>query len=140
MLWRYMELGGPLMWPLLVCSVLLGAVLFERVWTVVVRHRLAGRRISGARLAWHKRTLPFFAEVPPSLGLLGTVVGVADSLGAISGPPDVSSIGSGLNVAIMTTIFGLGIAIVASVSGYLFDWAAGRRVHEDPGATGGERR
>ena len=30
MLQRYMDMGGPLMWPLLVCSVLLGAVLNKR--------------------------------------------------------------------------------------------------------------
>ncbi len=125
MLSRYMEMGGPLMWPLFGCSILLGALLFERLWTVVVRHRLFRRTVPGERLRWHHRALPFFTEVPPSLGLLGTVVGVANSLGAISGRPDVDAIGAGLSVAIMTTIFGLSIAIAASISGYALDWAGG---------------
>jgi len=123
MLWRYMELGGPLMWPLLGCSILLGGLLFERLWTVVVRQRILRRQVPMERLAWHRRVLPFFTEVPPSLGLLGTVVGVANSLGAISGRLDVDAVGAGLSVAIMTTIFGLGIAITAAVSGYALDWA-----------------
>ena len=71
-----MSLGGPLMWPLLVCSILLGAVLVERLVTVGLRHKLLGGRMSTDRLAWHRRVLPFFTDVPPSVGLLGTVVGV----------------------------------------------------------------
>jgi len=126
MLWRYMDLGGPLMWPLFACSILLGALLFERMWTVVVRHRFFGRRVPAERLDWHHRVLPFFTEVPPSLGLLGTVVGVANSLGAISGGLDVDAVGAGLSIAIMTTIYGLSIAIAASVSGYAIDWVGGR--------------
>ncbi len=121
MLWRYMEMGGPLMWPLLACSVLLGAVLFERALTVLIGKRLLRRRLSSERLSSHRRVLPFFTDVPPSIGLLGTVVGVADSLGAVSGRLDVGAMSAGLGVAIVTTIFGLGIAIVASASGFALD-------------------
>lgn len=128
MLWHYMQLGGPLMWPLMICSILLGAVIVERLWTVVLRHRLLRWRVPMDRLRWHHRILPFFTDVPPSLGLLGTVVGVANSFNALSGVPDASAVGAGLGVAIMTTIYGLSIAIVAGVSGYALDWAAGRAI------------
>ncbi|MHC5002775.1 MAG: MotA/TolQ/ExbB proton channel family protein [Planctomycetota bacterium] len=121
----FLDAGGPLMWPLLACSVVLAAVLFERLVTVGVRHRLLGRRLSPPRLAWHRRVLPFFTDVPPSVGLLGTVVGVVRSFQMVDGHLSSEAVGAGLGVACMTTIYGLGIAIVASVSGYLLDWATG---------------
>jgi len=121
---QFIDLGGPLMWPLLVCSVLLVAVLMERVLVVGVGHRLFGRRLSPATRDWHRRVLPFFTDVPPSLGLLGTVVGVVRSFKLLDGHLDADAVTAGLGVACMTTIFGLGISITASISRYLLDWAA----------------
>ena len=63
--------------------------------------------------------------MPPSLGLLGTVVGVVRSFQLVDGHLSTEAIGSGLGIACMTTIYGLGIAIVAAVSGYLLDWVSG---------------
>jgi biopolymer transport protein ExbB/TolQ len=125
MLRQFMDLGGPLMWPLFACSILLGAVLVERFLVVGVRYRMLGGRPAARKLLWHRRVLPFFTDVPPSLGLLGTVVGVVRSFGLFDGRLTNESLGIGLGIACMTTIFGLGIAIVASVSGYVLDWAAG---------------
>jgi biopolymer transport protein ExbB len=121
---QFMVLGGPLMWPLLVCSILLGAVLVERGLVVLVGHRLLGRPLSGAGRRAHRRVLSFFTDVPPSIGLLGTVVGVVKSFQLVQGRLSTEAVGAGLSVACMTTVFGLGIAIVASVSTYLLDWAA----------------
>jgi biopolymer transport protein ExbB/TolQ len=120
---QFMMLGGPIMWPLLACSVLLVAVLVERLLSVGVRHRLFRRRLTARQKLWHQRVLPFFTDVPPSLGLLGTVVGVVQSLHVINGRLDSEAVGAGLAVACMTTIYGLSIAIVASASRYLLDWA-----------------
>lgn len=114
-----LEVGGPLMWPLLVCSILLGGVLIERVLVVVVGWKLF--RVKSSALDWHRRILPFFADVPPSLGLLGTVVGVVKSFHLMNGHLNTEAVGAGLGIACMTTIFGLGIAIVASVSGYVLN-------------------
>lgn len=125
MLRHYMDLGGPLMWPLLGCSVLLGAVLLERVWTVLIRHRLLKRPVTPERLTWHRRALVFFTDVPPSLGLLGTVVGVVRSFNVLGGRIDADAVGAGLGIACTTTIVGLGLAIVASIGVYGLDWAAG---------------
>ena len=116
---HFLEVGGPLMWPLLVCSILLGGVLVERFLIVVVGWKLLGVR--SAALDWHRKALPFFADVPPSLGLLGTVVGVVKSFHLMNGHLNTESVGAGLGIACMTTIFGLGIAIVASVSGYVLN-------------------
>jgi biopolymer transport protein ExbB/TolQ len=122
---HFLYLGGPLMWPLLACSVLLLAVLIERLLVIGVGHRVLGRRLAPDRRDWHRRVLPFFTDVPPSLGLLGTVIGVVQSLELVDGRLNTDAVGAGLGVACMTTVFGLSIAIVASVSRYAFDWVAG---------------
>ena len=119
---QFLDVGGPLMWPLLVCSILLGAVLIERFLVVGIRHRLLGARLSRHMLTWHRRALPFFADVPPSIGLLGTVLGVVKSFQLMNGHLNSDAVGIGLGVACMTTIFGLGIAVVATVSSYVLDW------------------
>ena len=120
----FLELGGLLMWPLLVCSILLGAVLIERLLVVGLGYRLLGNRLPTHTLGWHRKVLPFFTDVPPSLGLLGTVVGVVKCFELMDGRLDNEAVGAGLGIACMTTIFGLGIAIVASISGYFLDWLA----------------
>ena len=132
MLLPYMTLGGPLMWPLLACSVLLGGVLVERCYSVLLRHRLLGRRVRPQQLRHHRVSLPFFVEVPPSLGLLGTVLGVVKSFGLVEGRVDTQAMAAGLSVACMTTVFGLAIAIVATVARYGFDWLAGSEPEPDP--------
>ncbi len=119
---QFLDVGGPLMWPLLVCSILLGAVLIERFLVVGIRHRLLGASLSRHILTWHRRALPFFADVPPSIGLLGTVLGVVKSFQLMNGHLNSDAVGIGLGVACMTTIFGLGIAVVATVSSYVLDW------------------
>ena len=119
---QFMELGGPLMWPLLVCSTLLGAVLVERALVIGLRYKVLGSQPPSRVLTWHRRVLPFFTDVPPSLGLLGTVVGVVKSFGLLDGVLTSQTVGVGLGIACMTTVFGLGIAIIASISGYLLEW------------------
>ena len=132
MLHHYMELGGLLMWPLLGCSVFLGAVLLERFWVVGVRHLLLGGRVERSLLTGHRRILPFFMDVPPSLGLLGTVLGVVQSFHLLDGKIEGNGIATGLGVACMTTIFGLGIATVASIFQHALDWVVGE-AEPDPG-------
>lgn len=139
MLMQFMQLGGALMWPLLACSVLLGAVLLERLWTIGVRHLLLGP-VDTAALIWHRRALPFFVDVPPSIGLLGTVVGVIRSFNLGGGSIDTDAVASGLGVACITTVFGLSVAITASIAGYALDWIAGERGAAAPNATPAEAR
>ncbi len=122
---RYIELGGLMMWPLVGCSILLAAVLVERFWTVGVRHRLLGRVVKPSRLAWHQRGLLFFTDVPPSIGLLGTVIGVVRSFQLTDGAITADSAAAGLGVACITTIGGLAIALTATLARYGLDWMAG---------------
>lgn len=132
MLRPWFDAGGPLMWPLLVCSILLAAVLVERTWSVVIRHLLLGWRLPDDRLNVHRRILPFFAEVPPALGLLGTVLGVVQSFRLLDGGINADAIGSGLAVACTTTIFGIGIAVIAAVAGHLLDWLTHQKAPATP--------
>lgn len=117
---QFVEVGGALMWPLLACSILLVAVLGERLLVVCVAYRMLGVR--SRSLFSHRKVLPFFTDVPPSLGLLGTVVGIVQSFSLMNGELNTDAMAIGLGVACMTTIFGLGIAIPAAVAGYILDW------------------
>lgn len=118
---KYMQMGGPLMWPLALCSFLLIAILVERFWQIGVKAVLLRRKLTERSLTWHRRPLLFFTDVPPSIGLLGTVLGVVQSFNITSGRLSGDAIGAGLGVACLTTIFGLGIAIAASIANHLLE-------------------
>jgi biopolymer transport protein ExbB len=121
MLRTWFNSGGPLMWPLLVCSILLAAIIFERVWTVMKVH-LTGVDDREMAMKAHRRFLPFFIEVPPAIGLLGTVLGVVQSFHLLDGGGQINGVGSGLAIACTTTIFGVGIAVVAAIANHLLNW------------------
>ena len=121
MLRTWFDSGGPLMWPLLVCSILLVGIIFERSWTILRVHLFGGGNREVAMKA-HRRFLPFFIEVPPAIGLLGTVLGVVQSFHLLDGGGQVEAVGSGLAVACTTTIFGVGIAVIAAIASHLLEW------------------
>lgn len=121
---RYFQMGGLMMWPLLACSVLLVAVIIERFWTVTVSSRLFNKNKSAQREKT-ANLFSFFKEVPPSIGLLGTVIGVVQSFSLGGGRITAEAAGSGLAVACFTTIAGLSIAIVATICEYLTQWLCG---------------
>ncbi|MEM6457769.1 MAG: MotA/TolQ/ExbB proton channel family protein [Planctomycetota bacterium] len=126
MLLSLFQRGGPIMWPLLFCSVLLGGLLLERLWTVVIRRHILQQEVIYAHLRAHRRSLPFFTDVPPALGLLGTVVGLVQSFALLDDTLAANGVGAGLATACITTVFGLIIAITASAANYtlcLFDHA-----------------
>lgn len=133
MLRNFFALGGFMMWPLLACSVFLLAVLIERIWTIFIKQKLLGLDQKRG-IALHRKVLPFFQDIPPSLGLLGTVIGIVQSFSLLDGRLNADAVGSGLAVACITTIFGLSIAIFATICSYFFDWAVAR--HEDRGRRG----
>ena len=128
---QFVELGGPLMWPLVICSILLVGVMIERLVVVVLGYKIMGGRFSWYTLSWHRRVLPFFTDIPPSVGLLGTVVGVVRSLQLMDGRLDADTVGAGLSIACMTTTFGLSVAIVAAVGGYALDWLVGDAAEQE---------
>lgn len=71
----------------------------------------------GARLRSNIRGISLMAAVAPLCGLLGTVLGIANSFAAIqkSGLDRAESLAAGIGVALYTTIFGLMVAIPATL-------------------------
>jgi len=157
MLRVYFDQGGLMMWPLAVCSILLVAVIGERLITLLLRRTVGvsrrllggGRRPSTAAAKkgrratqhrpsaqagaeptsaapdrWrfapqvHQRVLKFFWDIPPQLGLLGTVLGLVQ---IFQGELGAEAFGRGVGTACFTTVFGLIIAVIARVACYVFD-------------------
>ena len=143
--WNY---GGPLMWVLAFLSVLSLAVMFY-LWyaqrqgicvpEAVSRIRAAkdpaaeGGRIADAMMAsvdW----LADIAAIAPLIGLLGTVLGMFQAFCGIAS--DVSAgakpvvLAQGISQAIVTTIFGLVVAIPSLVVHAIFRRRAQKRIAE----------
>ena len=143
--WNY---GGPLMWVLSFFSVMALAVMFY-LWyaqragicvpEAVSRIRAAkdpaaeGARIADAMTAavdW----LADIAAIAPLVGLLGTVLGMFQAFGGIAS--DVSAgakpvvLAQGVSQAIVTTIFGLVVAIPSLVAYAIFRRRVQRRIAE----------
>ena len=143
--WNY---GGPLMWVLSLFSVAALAVSLY-LWyaqrrgicvpEAVSRIRAAkdpaaeGGRIADAMMAsvdW----LADIAAIAPLVGLLGTVLGMFQAFGGIAS--DVSAgakpvvLAQGVSQAIVTTIFGLVVAIPSLAAYAVFRRRAQRRIGE----------
>ena len=143
--WNY---GGVLMWVLAFLSVLALAVMLY-LWyaqrrgicvpEAVSRIRAAkdpaaeGGRIADAMMAsvdW----LADIAAIAPLVGLLGTVLGMFQAFGGIAS--DVSAgakpvvLAQGVSQAIVTTIFGLAVAIPSLVAHAIFRRRAQKRIAE----------
>ena len=143
--WTY---GGPLMWVLALLSVLALAVVIY-LWyahrpgicvpEAVSRIRAAkdpaaeGGRIADAMMSsvdW----LADIAAIAPLVGLLGTVLGMFQAFGGIAS--DVSAgakpvvLAQGVSQAIVTTIFGLIVAIPSLAAYAVFRRRAQKRIAE----------
>lgn len=169
-------MGGPVMWPLLACSVLAIAIILERAMVFLrvravpkglaenaaaayaggsaaeaqailrgSRHPVARvlerqidladadrtmraesvRRDGGVlleRLEARLSPLLLVSQIAPLLGLLGTVSGLVGSfwkLEQINGPVEPSDLAAGIWAALLTTVFGLIVAIPASAAWHL---------------------
>jgi len=143
--WKY---GGALMWVLACFSVFALAIVLY-VWVAqmksvflpgamkrleLVKDREAeGRRIAARAFAvvdW----LADIAAIAPLVGLLGTVLGMFQAFGGIAS--DVSAgakpvvLAQGVSQAIVTTIFGLTVAIPCLVAHAFFRRRTERRIQE----------
>ena len=85
------------------------------------------------------RPLELIATIAPLLGLLGTVVGMIDAFQALQqagSSADPSDLAGGIWEALLTTAFGMGIAIPASIFLTWFEGISDRIRHEiEDGAT-----
>lgn len=143
--WHY---GGPLMWVLAFFSVMeLTMILY--LWVAqrrsgvlnygIARMKAAkDRPAEGARIAsalfasvdW----LADIAAIAPLVGLLGTVLGMFQAFGGIAADVTAGAkpvvLAQGVSQAIVTTIFGLVVAIPALCFHAIFRRRAARRVAE----------
>ncbi len=73
--------------------------------------------VQTARLESNMSWIAFFIAVAPSLGFLGTVVGMVQAFDDIERAGDISPtiVASGMKVALLTTVFGLIVAIILQV-------------------------
>jgi biopolymer transport protein ExbB len=125
---EWFRLGGVVMWPLLACSAVLAAFVVERGWAAF-RGRLAS---DAGHPPIHRRVLLFFVEVAPALGLLGTMQGIMESFSVLGGQSNGRQALTGLGVACITTVFGLVIALLATVAGFLLDFVSRPKVVVQP--------
>lgn len=120
------RLGGPLMWPLALCSALLMAFLIERAIAVSSAQWKTDER----QRTLHRRHLLFFVEVAPALGLLGTMHGIIECFKIVGGSGPSMSALQGLGIACITTVYGLVIALAAQVATYILDSLARSQADE----------
>lgn len=127
-----MNAGGPVMWVILAMSLLGTAVAAERMIFILCSGRgravpaddglspedlrvLADRCVRAEVFAMQRHTfvIGVIVRAAPMLGLLGTVLGMADMFGALSaaGMSDASAVTDGIRTALFTTIAGLCCAI-----------------------------
>ena len=73
--------------------------------------------VQSARMEANMSWIGFFIAVAPSLGFLGTVVGMVQAFDDIAAAGDISPtvVASGMKVALITTVTGLIVAIVLQV-------------------------
>jgi biopolymer transport protein ExbB/TolQ len=120
---QWIEQGGIFMIPLMVCSVLMVAVVAERLFyyaktmkTALLDYPKPEQIIKSLRQ--RLVTLHTIITIAPMLGLLGTVTGLMKSfslLGSKAGGYNPREISLGISEALITTAAGLIIAVVATI-------------------------
>lgn len=151
----WFEAGGVFMWPILVLAAIGLALCGERLFTLVVswpRIRARAIRMLGdahnihdadmresliesaliaeePRLERSMTLLAAVAAIAPLLGLLGTVTGMIGTFNVISveGVGDAHGLSGGISVALITTEFGLMVAVPAILLHALFRRTIERR-------------
>lgn len=145
----YLGDGGPVLWLLLVLGVVLWTLIALR-WSYLTQCSLPSRsprsgdragesgRLAlseglfahdeaSVRLGWGARWIRTLVVVAPLLGLLGTVSGMVETFSALAGDPDAgASVAGGISEALVTTQFGLILAIPGTLVGRWLDRQADR--------------
>jgi biopolymer transport protein ExbB len=119
-----LEKGGYFMLPLLICSIIMVAVVIERVavfWQVLQKPLFTYDEPSALikKLRSHLMILYTVIVIAPMLGLLGTVVGLMKCFHLL-GTTAVSTfdpkiMSMGISEALLTTAAGLAITIIATI-------------------------
>ncbi|MBS3952547.1 MAG: MotA/TolQ/ExbB proton channel family protein [Methylomicrobium sp.] len=131
-----MALGGPVMWPLLVVSILLWTLVLERYWFMflILPRLIAYQRTCTPSAAsrviaqtetllavWRfLRLIKTLSGVLPMLGLLGTVTGIIETFDLIRvfGSAETRIVARGISQALITTLAGLVMGLFGVGIGY----------------------
>jgi len=135
MIW--MERGGPVMWPLLLLSLLAATLVIERLFFWARERGRSAAEVIRARSAQHMEdiekedrlelvldaeqlrlergmaTMDTIIVAAPMLGILGTVLGVIEAFESLAAraTPDPMVVTGGISSALITTASGLVIAL-----------------------------
>ena len=110
--------GGPVMWPILVVSVLGMAIVFERLFAFAAffrsHERAADPQAALNRLQRGFGLLSTIITAEPMLGILGTVTGIIQTFGAFRLSDSASPLAAtaGIGEALVTTAAGLVAALI----------------------------
>jgi len=120
-----MDLGGPIMWPLLLVSIWLWTLILERYWFLLYRlpwllkhQALYGGHSSPSlieqtevqlALRHNLNLIKTLSGILPMLGLLGTVTGIVETFDLIRifGNAETRIVARGVSQALITTLAGL---------------------------------
>src|SRR6185437_6084959 len=133
-MWEIVRAGGPLMWPIIFCSIGAAAIVLERLWTLQDRRVLPpeltqkvwqlveANQVTDKVIAALEQNSPLgkllTAGISPLLGLLGTVTGIIRSFNAIQagGMGDPRALSGGIAEALIATVAGLCVAIPSLIA------------------------
>ncbi len=110
--------GGPVMWPILILSVLGMAIVFDRLFAFAAffrsHERAADPQAALNRLQRGFGLLSTIITAEPMLGILGTVTGIIQTFGAFKLSDSVSPLAAtaGIGEALVTTAAGLVAALI----------------------------
>lgn len=147
---KLLERGGPVMIPLLLSSVVMVAIIIERllVFSRVMKTPPAAVENPGRLFLELQRGLPILhtiITISPMLGLLGTVTGLIrcfNLLGDKIRGYDPHTVSLGISEALLTTAAGLIIAVIATIFYNYFTYRLQRYAQEwqgdETGNTTGE--
>jgi biopolymer transport protein ExbB/TolQ len=117
--------GGPVMWPILILSVVGAAIVFDRLYAFIAffrsRERHPDPQAALNRLQRGFGLLSTIITAEPMLGILGTVTGIIQTFGALKVSDAASPLAAtaGIGEALITTAAGL-IATLILVFPYNF--------------------
>ena len=110
--------GGPVMWPILILSVVGVAIVFDRLFAFVAffrsREKHPDPQASLNRLQRGLGLLSTIITAEPMLGILGTVTGIIQTFGAFKVSDATSPLvaTAGIGEALVTTAAGLVAALI----------------------------
>jgi biopolymer transport protein ExbB len=131
-----MELGGPVMWPLLIVSILLWTLVLERYWFLVHSFPALFDRQKRQRVVFQANPVALaetiltlnrylslirtLSGILPMLGLLGTVTGIIETFDLIRifGSSEAHIVAHGIAEALITTLTGLVMGLFGVSAGY----------------------